>query len=87
MAENFIHSNGANIWTTSQGEGIAVLMCNGGPGCCDYLEPVAQMVDDIAHVIRFEQRGCGRSDKQRPYDIDTVIADMEQLRSYLLKFL
>ncbi len=82
MEETFVTSNGVNIWTASQGEGIPLLLCNGGPGCCDYLGPVADMVDDLAHVIRFEQRGCGRSDGTPPYDIDTTIDDLENIRRH-----
>lgn len=57
------------------------MLCNGGPGCCDYLEPVAEMLDDMAKVIRFEQRGCGRSDPAPPYDIETCLADLESIRT------
>ncbi len=32
------------------------MMYNGGPGCCDYWGPVAAMMDDVAQVIRYEQR-------------------------------
>jgi putative ABC transport system ATP-binding protein len=28
------------------------VLCNGGPGCCDYLAPVAAILDNIAQVIR-----------------------------------
>ena len=37
-----------------------MLMFNGGPGCDDYLGLVAEMIDDMCRVIRFEPRGCGR---------------------------
>lgn len=58
------------------------MLCNGGPGCCDYLQPVAEMLDDMAHVIRFEERGCGRSESARTYDIETCLADLENIRSH-----
>lgn len=58
------------------------MLCNGGPGCCDYLEPIAQMLDDIAKVVRFEQRRCGRSDPAPSYDIETCVADLETIRNY-----
>ena len=48
-------------------------MFNGGPGCDDYLGPVAEMIDDLCQVIRFEPRGCGRSDWDGNYDIDTTL--------------
>jgi proline iminopeptidase len=55
-------------------------MFNGGPGCDDYLAPVAEMIDDLCLVIRFEPRGCGRSDWDGNYDIDTLVADAEAVR-------
>ncbi len=80
MAERFVNSDGVRIWTTDSGTGYPVLLCSGGPGCCDYLEPVAAMLDDTAHVIRFEQRGCGRSQLSPSYDIETCLTDLESIR-------
>lgn len=81
--ETFVDSNGVSIWTTrNETAGIPVLLCNGGAGCCDYLEPVANLIDDIAQVIRFEQRGCGRSDSEPPYDIETCLIDLESIRNH-----
>lgn len=81
MSENYINSYGVCIWTVVQGSGVPLLLCNGGPGCCDYLGPVAAMVTDVATVIRFEQRGCGRSAAVRPYDLETCLADVENIRA------
>ncbi|HZN01187.1 MAG TPA: alpha/beta hydrolase [Pyrinomonadaceae bacterium] len=80
--ENSVVSDGARLWTMQTGHGFPVMLCNGGPGCCDYLEPVAQMLDDKASVIRFEQRGCGRSQAAPPYDIETCLTDLENIRNY-----
>lgn len=82
MFEVFINSNDAKIWTVTQGQGLPVMLCNGGPGCCDYLSPVAEMIEDLAQVIRFEQRGCGRSDPTPPYDVETCVTDLENIRKY-----
>lgn len=80
--EKFVISDGARLWTAQSGHGFPVLLCNGGPGCCDYLEPVARMLDDTAGVMRFEQRGCGRSDPATSYDIETCLVDLENIRRY-----
>lgn len=56
------------------------MLCNGGPGCCDYLGPVAELIEDRAQVIRFEQRGCGRSAKTPPYNVATCLKDLEAIR-------
>lgn len=82
MREHMADINGAQLWTASQGVGYPLTLCNGGPGCCDYLGPVASMVDDLVHVYRFEPRGCGRSSKFGPYDVQTCLDDLEALRAY-----
>jgi proline iminopeptidase len=82
MPEIFIDSNGVKLRTITQGQGHPVMLCNGGPGCCDYLGPVAAMIDDVAQVIRFEQRGCGRSEPAPPYDVDTCVTDLENIRRH-----
>jgi len=81
--ERYISSNGALIWTEAQGEAIkgTVLLASGGPGCCDYLSPVSEMLEDAYQVIRFEQRGCGRSTDDGNYDLQTVLQDMEAIRA------
>ncbi len=55
-------------------------MFNGGPGCDDYLGPVAAMMEDICQVIRFEPRGCGRSEWDGNYAVETLIDDAEVVR-------
>ena len=78
--ERYITSGTARLWTTSSGSGTPLLMFNGGPGCDDYLAPVADMIDDLCHVIRFEPRGCGRSDWDANYELDTLLVDADVVR-------
>jgi proline iminopeptidase len=78
--ETFVPSRGGLVWTIVEGAGVPLLLCNGGPGCCDYLEPVAHLLTDVARVIRFEQSGCGRSEENPPYDIAACVSDMESIR-------
>ena len=49
MTETFIKVGGLRLWTIVQGRGIPVLLCS-GPGCCDYLSPIAGMLDDLCQV-------------------------------------
>lgn len=77
----FVDVGGAALWTATRGEGDPVLLVHGGPGLCDYLEPVADMLGDITTVHRYEQRGCGRSPEIEPIDIETLVADIEALRA------
>ncbi|MEM7367898.1 MAG: alpha/beta hydrolase [Bacteroidota bacterium] len=80
--EKVISINGTRIWTISEGTGIPFLLCNGGPGCDDYLQAVSDLVTDICQVIRFEPRGCGRSDYDGKYDLQTTIQDIECIRQH-----
>ena len=78
--DRVIISETARLWTTVTGQGIPLVLFNGGPGCDDYLEPVARMLEDVCRVIRFEPRGCGRSDWDGNYDLETLLADVETIR-------
>jgi proline iminopeptidase len=75
--------NQATLWLSDQGEGLPVLLVSGGPGCCDYLAPVEALIANRARTLRFDARGCGRSSLTPPYDLKTVIADLEALRQQL----
>ena len=83
--EYLIRNGAVELWVADTGprEAPVCILCSGGPGCCDYMEPVARMIDDRLRVIRFEQRGCGRSIKDGLYDIKTAINDMERVREAL----
>jgi proline iminopeptidase len=83
MSERFVEVNGARLWLTERGAGRPLMLVSGGPGCCDYLEPVALMIDDLARVYRFEPRGCGRSSPDGPYVLATQLRDLEALRQFL----
>ncbi|MCL2298542.1 MAG: alpha/beta hydrolase, partial [Firmicutes bacterium] len=82
MMERYIQCDGASIWTDARGTAHkgTILLASGGPGCCDYLRPVSEMLEDAFQVIRFEQRGCGRSTADGNYDLQTVLRDMEAIR-------
>jgi len=82
MSEHYIISQGAKLWSITEGEGVPVLLCLGGPGCSDYLGPVAELIKGVSRAIRYEQRGCGRSGRLPPYDIDTELSDIEAVREY-----
>ena len=78
--DRFVNLDGARLWTCAAGQGAPLILCNGGPGCCDYLEPVAHLVGDQAHTIRWEARGCGRSDPAAAYTLAGCLAELEAIR-------
>ena len=82
MTEQLVDSEGARLWTISAGSGVPIVLCSGGPGCCDYLAPVAAMLDDIGQVIRIEASGCGRSDPLPTYTVETCLTNLEAVRRH-----
>ena len=82
MVEKFVEFDGLRLWSVAEGAGPPLVLCHGGPGCCDYLAPVAALLTDRAQVIRYEQRGCGRSTAPPPYTVATSLADLDCVRQY-----
>jgi proline iminopeptidase len=82
MTETFVTSDSIRLWTVAEGGGPAIVLCNGGPGCCDYLAPVAAMLTGVGTVIRFEPCGCGRSAPASSYSVETSLADLELIRQH-----
>ena len=80
--EQILPINGVQLWTAVQGKGIPMVFCHGGPGGYDYLAPVADMISDLCQVIRYDQRGSGRSQPIGPYDVSTFVDDLEGLRRH-----
>lgn len=80
QSERFVLSDNTKLWTISEGFGAPILFFNGGPGCDDYLGPVADLIKARCQCVRFEPRGCGRSDWDGNYGLDTLIADAETIR-------
>lgn len=78
--EKFIEIGDSRLWTISQGKGIPFILCNGGPGCDDYLQPVSELIEDRCQVVRFEPRGCGRSTYDGKYTLEQTLADIESIR-------
>lgn len=81
--ETYVPYEGGQLWSCESGlnEHKTILLCNGGPGCSDYLSPVADMLEHY-RVIRFEQRGCGRSTADGRYDLATTLEDIHHLKQY-----
>jgi proline-specific peptidase len=80
--EELIGVGDAQLWTVRSGSGPPLVMLHGGPGLWDYLDEPASMVDDLATVHRYDQRGGGRSSATTPYDVATFVADLDALRDH-----
>ena len=80
--EQILPINGVQLWTAVEGEGTPTVLCHGGAGAYDYLAPVADMISDVCRVVRYDQRGSGRSQPVGPYDVSTFVDDLEGLREH-----
>lgn len=78
--------DGVELWVERTGgdAGLPLVLCHGGPGLWDNLGPLAALVDHDRAVIRWDQRGCGRSGgAQGPFGVARSLADLEAIRRHL----
>ncbi len=80
--ESTVDVPGARLWTATAGAGTPLVLAHGGPGLSNTLFPVGEMAEGLARVHLYDQRGCGRSSPDGPYDVATAIADLEALRAH-----
>jgi proline iminopeptidase len=81
--ETFVHSGDVELWVADEGEGPPVVLISGGPGCCDYLGPVAGLLRPGYRTVRFDARGCGRSSPTSDFTVANSIADLDSIREQL----
>lgn len=75
--------DGVRLWHAVTGTGPPLVICHGGPGLDDDLRPLAGLVDQHATVVRWDQRGVGRSDPVGPHTIERYVADLDAVRGHL----
>lgn len=77
---------GVELWVerTGGGPGVPLVLCHGGPGLWDNLGPLAALLDHDREVVRWDQRGCGRSGgADGPFSIAQTLADLQAVRRHL----
>ncbi len=78
--------DGVELWVeiTGGGPGLPLVLCHGGPGMWDNLGPLATLVDHDRQVVRWDQRGCGRSSgADGPFSVAQSLADLTAIRRAL----
>ena len=77
--------DGCLLWTEVVGSGDPLVLCHGGPGLWDMFGDEAPALADAAGVtaVRWDQRGCGRSERCGPYSIARSVADLDTVRAGL----
>ena len=84
--------DGCRLWTVRGGTAATeagtgdrrhgFVLCHGGSGFWDTLGPIAGMIGDFGPVVRWDQRGGGRSQWQNPYTLARFLADLDQVRAH-----
>jgi len=72
-----VADDGCRLWTTRTGTGDPLVLCHGGPGFWDTFEDLTGLLADAATVHRWDQRGCGRSERRGPYTVARSLADLD----------
>jgi proline iminopeptidase len=81
VGERFVTTaDDVRLWTIDDGTGPPMVLCHGGPGLWDYLGRVSAMVDDRVRVVRWDQRGCGRSGPSVRHTVAGYVGDLEAIR-------
>ncbi|MEU4190809.1 alpha/beta hydrolase [Kribbella sp. NPDC026611] len=65
--------DGCRLWTKVTGNGPAVVLVHGGPGWWDVFHDLS-LPGFTLH--RWDQRGCGRSERRGPYTLARFVADL-----------
>jgi proline iminopeptidase len=72
--------DGCRLWTSASGAGAPLVCCHGGPGLWDMFGDFGRLLGEFATIHRWDQRGCGRSERRGPYSLATCVADLDAVR-------
>lgn len=75
--------DGCRLWTAETGGGAPLILCHGGPGLWDMFGSLAGSLAGDVRVVRWDQRGCGRSERRGPYSVARSVADLDAVRGAL----
>ncbi len=65
------------------GRGAPLILCHGGPGLWDMFGSLAGSLAGDVRAVRWDQRGCGRSERRGPYSVARSVADLDAVRAAL----
>jgi proline iminopeptidase len=60
-----------------------LILCHGGPGLWDMFGGWETLLGGRVTAVRWDQRGCGRSELRGPYSVARSVADLDAVRRHL----
>lgn len=75
-----VADDGRVLWAAELGRGEPLVLCHGGPGLWDMFDGVVELLATRLRVIRWDQRGGGRSEREGPYTMARTLADLNSVR-------
>jgi len=81
-----IDIGGCNLYCEQEGEGMPLVLINGGPGGTHHcFHPHFSRAKGFTRIIYYDQRGCGLSDYKpdNGYTVDQAVNDLDRLRRAL----
>ncbi len=84
--ERYVDLPSVRLYTRTVGRGEPLLILHGGPALThEYLFPGLSPLSDVARLVFFDERGCGRSSRPTDgrYDMEAMAADVDGLRRSL----
>jgi proline iminopeptidase len=82
MSDAVRTDDGCQLWAEQHGHGPPLVLCHGGPGLWDMFDDLTATLADIASV-RWDQRGCGRSERRGPFTVARYMDDLDAVRGQL----
>ncbi len=86
LKKSRVDVGGCELYVEEEGKGVPIVLLHGGPGGTHHsLHPGFSRARTFAHLIYYDQRGCGLSDytKGTGYTIAQAVDDLEHLRQSL----
>ena len=81
--ETVTTDDGVRLWAARSGRGAPLVLCHGGPGLWDMFTDVAGLLAGRATTVRWDQRGCGRSERcAGPWTSERFVADLDAVRRH-----
>jgi len=84
MSDVVTAGDGCRLWMWQQPtDAPPLILCHGGPGLWDMFEGWDALLGERVRLVRWDQRGCGRSERRGPYSVGQSVADLDAVRRHL----